>query len=128
MNITELANINNESVFERHIFNMIKTNYVTGFAFKGSEAYKCLSFNSYINYLKQVHNVDIEDMIEWFFNEYLLKEFNVSNFNLSLSTDKRYINRCKVLFPEFDGILKKYRRMLNIKLSIMNFWKLPKKL
>lgn len=109
MNITELANINNESVFGRHIFNMIKTNYVTGFAFKGSEAYKCLSFNYYINYLKHVHNIDIEDMIEWFFSEYLLKEFNVSNFNLSLSTDKRYINRCKVLFPEFDGILKKYR-------------------
>ena len=109
MNMTELANINNESVFERRIFNMIRTNYVTGFVFKGSEAYKSLSFASYINYLKQVHNIDIEDMIEWFFNEYLLKEFNVSNFSISLSTDKKYINRCKVLFPEFDGILKKYR-------------------
>lgn len=109
MNMLGLANINNEGVFERHVFNMNKTNYVTGFAFKSTEAYNLLSFNSYVNYLKQFHNIDIEDLIEWFFNEYLHKEFNITNFNISLSTDKKYINRCKVLFPEFDGILKKYR-------------------
>lgn len=109
MNITGLANINQESVFERHIFNMIKTNYATGFVFKSIEACNCLSFNSYVKYLKEIHNIDIEDIIEWFFNDYLLNEYNISNFNISLSTDKKYINRCKVLFPEFDGVLKKYR-------------------
>ena len=109
MNITGLANINHESVFERHIFNMIKTNYATGFVFKSIEVRNCLSFNSYVKYLKEIHNIDIENIIEWFFNDYLLNEYNISNFNISLSTDKKYINRCKVLFPEFDGVLKKYR-------------------
>ena len=109
MNMSGLASINKESIFERYVFSMNKTNYVSGFVFRGNETYNNLSFISYVNYLKQVHNIEIEDMIEWFFNEYIFKEFNISNFNISLSTDKKYINRCKVLFPEFDGILKKYR-------------------
>ena len=68
-----------------------------------------LSFNAYVNYLKEIHNIEIEDIIEWYFNKYLVEEYDIFNFSVSLSTDKKYINRCKVLFPEFDGILKKYR-------------------
>jgi len=109
INISNLANINNEGVFTRHLFNRIKTNYATGFAFNSTEAYNTLSFYSYVKYLKENHNIDIEKMIEWFFNEYLSKEFSILNFNISLSIDEKYINRCKVLFPEFDSILKKYK-------------------
>ncbi len=109
MNFTGLANINNESIFERHIFNKIKTNYETGIVFKNIDTLNILSFKAYSEYLVEMHNIHIEDIIEWFFNDYLVKEFNITNFNISLSTDKKYINRCKVLFPEFDGILKKYK-------------------
>lgn len=115
MNFNDLAISNNEGIFDRFIFRRNKTNYVSGFVFKHNEAYKHLSFHSYINYLKQKHNIDIEDVIEWFFNEYLFNEFGVSNYKINLSTDKKYINRCKSLFPEFDSILKKYRLFIEFK-------------
>jgi len=108
LNIKGLANQNIEGIFQRVLFKNSTTSYGTGLVFQSNEFYNYLSFGHYINYLKQKHNIDIEDIIEWFFNEYLPKEFNILNFNVSLSTDKKYINRCKVLFPEFDSILKKY--------------------
>lgn len=115
MNFNDLAISKNEGIFDRFIFRKNKTNYVSGFVFKHNEAYKHLSFHEYINYLKQKHNIDIEDVIEWFFNEYLFNEFGISNYKINLSIDKKYINRCKSLFPEFDSVLKKYRLFIEFK-------------
>lgn len=108
INFINIANIDKESVFLRYMYVSNKTNYIFGKVFEFNERYFSSIFFSYIDYLKNEHGIYIEKMIEWFFNVYLQEKFNIKNFNITLSTDEEYINRCKSLFPEFDSLLKKF--------------------
>lgn len=76
----------------------------------GSKRYiSLLQFKLYYEYLKSV-GVRIEEIIEWFFKEYLDKEFNIKNYDTSMpSENSNYFEKCKSILPEFDHILKEYK-------------------
>ena len=63
---------------------------------------------AYYNQLSSF-NVKLERVIEWFFNDYLCKEFGIKNFNVSMSSNEsKFLEKCRNDFAEFEGVLKKY--------------------
>ena len=62
----------------------------------------------YYDFLK-VHDIDLEMIFEWFFNEYLPEEFGVVGFSMKASSAANYVERCRTLASEMDGVLKQFR-------------------
>jgi len=51
---------------------------------------------------------DLEAIIEWFFNVYLIEEFSIEGFNIKLPpTDNPNFEKCKSIFPTIESIIKK---------------------
>ena len=58
--------------------------------------------------LKQ--NKKIEDLLEWFYTEYIANEFNVYNFTFNSSSDNStFLEKCRNLCSEIDSVLKQYQ-------------------
>ncbi len=70
----------------------------------------------------QKQDIRIEDMINWFFSEYIFKEFGIKNFNINMpSKSSSYLEKCRMLLPEIDSCLKQYNcyiedRCINLEL------------
>lgn len=59
------------------------------------------------------YGVDIEDIFRWFFEEYLKGEFNAEGFSFRpSSTGTSFLEKCRNLASEMDGVLKQYRAFL----------------
>lgn len=91
------------------------------FGLKGKKEYK-ITPTSQVGMMKskfQMHlyyrilnslGVDFEDIIKWFFEEYLKEEFGAEGFSFSVpSKESNYLNKCKSLVTEMDGILRQYK-------------------
>lgn len=63
---------------------------------------------SYISYLSNL-NIRIEDMITWFFEEYLAIEFSVIDFNVKTPTESSsYGEKCRFILPELEKVFKQF--------------------
>lgn len=52
----------------------------------------------------------MESIIEWFFREYLKKEFHLENFVVTMPSERsNYLEKCRLLLPELESILKQYK-------------------
>jgi hypothetical protein len=64
-----------------------------------------LSYSEILN----TKDIRIEEMIEWFFKEYLSDEFGVENFIVNVPSENSAIfEKCRAILPEIDRILKQY--------------------
>lgn len=51
----------------------------------------------------------LEDAIEWFFNTYILDEFDIAGFHINLPVESTtYLDKCKSVGPEIERILKAF--------------------
>ena len=66
-------------IFEKHIFIQTKKSYRTGAAFDRLDMLSTLQMMAYYKELKRI-NIRLEKIIEWFFKEYLLDEFNIKKY------------------------------------------------
>jgi hypothetical protein len=67
------------------------------------------------SYTKVLNNFDIrlEEMIEWFFYEYIKNEFQINDFIVKMpSKDASYFERCRTILPEIDRIFKEYNLLI----------------
>ena len=65
-----------------------------------------------IGYCKELekYNIYLEDIIDWFFCNYLEEEFNVKGFSFNKSSrTASYLEKCRNIAAEFDSILKKFK-------------------
>lgn len=62
----------------------------------------------YYDFLRS-HNVDLEEVFVWFFSEYIKTEFGVDGFIMKASSATDYVEKCRTLASEMDGILKQFR-------------------
>ena len=63
----------------------------------------------YYEFLKK-HNINLEEVFKWFFETYLPEEFGVYGFYMILSSpSSTYVEKCRSLASEMDGVLKKFR-------------------
>ncbi len=96
-------------IFEKHIFIQTKKSYRTGTAFDRLDMLSTLQMMAYYKELKRI-NIRFENIIEWFFKEYLLDEFNIKDYRINIpSEESNYLEKCRTTLSELDNILKEYR-------------------
>jgi hypothetical protein len=72
-----------------------------------------LLIRSYIDVL-QSYDVRIEEMIEWFFNDYLKQEHNIENFNVIMPEENHsYITKNKLVLPEIERIFTRFNCLVD---------------
>lgn len=83
--------------------------YETGVAFRTSEMLSLAQMSMYYDFLKS-KNIFLEDIFKWFFESYIKDEFGVKDFLFNLSSkDSTYVEKCRNLASEMEGILKQFR-------------------
>ncbi len=96
-------------VFERFLITTGKTDYRTGVAFKAVEMSSFLQTRLYQHYL-ETKDIDLEDVIAWFFSEYLSDEFDAPNFSFTRSTrGTSYLEKARHLFIEMESVVNQFR-------------------
>ena len=69
-----------------------------------------LKTSVYCNFLNK-HKIFLEDVINWFFSNYIKSEFSIDNFNVNIKAIKDvapYSVKLKILLPEFESIFKQF--------------------
>ncbi|UOQ57801.1 hypothetical protein MUN78_02900 [Leucobacter allii] len=95
-------------VMERIMGVTGNTEYKTGVAFQAVDASSLLQTHMYRLFLKS-HDISIEDVIAWFFEKYLVEEFEAVNFSFSPSVgDTSYLQRVRHLFAEMEGVANQF--------------------
>ncbi|WEK54357.1 MAG: hypothetical protein P0Y55_17765 [Candidatus Cohnella colombiensis] len=86
--------------------------YNTSFAFEFREMIGNAQIYSYTKVLS-VLGVRLEDMIEWFFQIYVKKEFKINDFIVKMpSEDASYFEKCRTILPEIDRVFKQYNVLI----------------
>lgn len=95
-------------IIERSIITRSKRDYPTSMVFNRINQLSDLQMMGYYTELKKM-NIRLEDIIVWFFKEYLVKEFRIKNYNISMpSKNSNYLEKCRTLLPEIDSCLKQF--------------------
>ena len=122
-------------VFERTMNFKTLRSYNPGHSFSIKANLAQLQLTAYYDYLSK-KKIRLEDIVEWFFREYLKREFGVENYIISMpSENSNYFEKCKSILPEFDLILKEFKyycedgeinqKLINISSTQMFFKDIP---
>lgn len=86
--------------------------YNTSFAFRYKEMIANAEIYSYTKVLN-ILGVRLEDMMEWFFHEYLKEEFLINEFIVKMpSEDTLFFEKCRTILPEIDRLFKQYNVLI----------------
>lgn len=95
-------------LFERYLAMHAKDDYIGGYAFQSLNAIADMQQRAYYETLQRM-DIRLEEIIEWFFNNYLKDEFGIKDFRASMSSNQTsYLEKCRFILPEMEGVLKKY--------------------
>lgn len=91
-------------VMERLIGTTGITNYKIGTAFRAIDMLTLLQTRIYLHFLESM-NIDFERVIAWFFEEYLVTDFEAENFSFTPSDNgASYLQKVRHLFAEMESI------------------------
>ncbi|MEH0971558.1 hypothetical protein V6U77_10530 [Micromonospora sp. CPCC 205546] len=95
-------------VFERFLATTGKTDYHVGMAFHAIDMSSLLQTRLYHHYLAS-HDIDLETVIAWFFEEYLVEEFDAMNFSFTPSgSGSSYLQKARHLFAEMESVAMQF--------------------
>lgn len=95
-------------VFERFLFTNSKNAYIKGIAFDQTNVLSLLQMAGYYNTLSNI-GIRLEEVIEWFFEEYLGNEFNAHDFKISMpSASSTFLEKCTTIMPAMESALKQF--------------------
>lgn len=93
---------------ERAFRTVGKNDYPINESFYREKAISSLQMSLYYDILQSM-KIRIEDVFKWFFEEYLLNEFNASGFIFnSPSLNSSYLEKCRHICSEMDSVLKQF--------------------
>lgn len=96
------------SVLERHMGLRGKTDYHFGVAFRTTDTNSLLQMRMFHGYLRS-KDIDLEEVISWFFAEYLVEEFDASNFSFTPSgSGTSYLQKVRHLFAEMESVANQF--------------------
>lgn len=108
MRCTHVNKTSEMGVFERFLLTTSQNAYNMGFAFEQKNILSLLQMAGYYNQLFS-NGIRLEEVIEWFFEEYLSNEFDAHNFKVTLpSTDSTYLEKCTSIMPGLESVLKQF--------------------
>ncbi|TVT27748.1 hypothetical protein FO441_08555 [Salinicoccus cyprini] len=96
------------SVFERLVHSNSKKAYKKGLGFEQINAISSMQLSGYYNLLLS-ENIRLEDVVEWFFKDYLSSEFNIKNFQITMpSENSTILEKCTNIMPTLESVLKQF--------------------
>ena len=94
-------------IFEVRGVGMYKKNV----AFDMLESLSDIQMRGYVEQLIKL-DINIEDIIKWFFETYLLQEFDIKDYTCNMPNPADSIlSKCKTLASAIDGVLSKYKML-----------------
>lgn len=97
------------SALEGAIMVKGKDCYIKGNQFNISNMIANSQIGLYSKFLQE-HNIDLEDVFKWFFENYLAEEFGAKGFTFTPSSNgTTYLEKIRNIASEMDGVLKQYR-------------------
>jgi len=95
-------------VFEVLINGGGKRKYDAGLAYVHKNHLASLQMQAYVNILRK-HGIEIESLFKWFFEKYLLDEFNVNGFYYCApSVTSTTLEKNLLLISQMDAVVKQY--------------------
>lgn len=95
-------------VFEKAFGLQGVREYKTGAAFQMTHCKSSTELRAYSGILSE-NGIRIEDMIQWFFADYLKNEFHIEGFIVNMpSKESTILEKIRTLVAEMDSILKQY--------------------
>ena len=96
-------------IFERTLSTRGIKEFVKGNHFIVGESLSTMQVQAYYDILKS-NKVRLEDVLKWFFEEYLSQEFGANGFRFnSPSEGTTMVEKCQTIASEMDGVLKQFR-------------------
>lgn len=98
----------NLGVVERFLMTTGKTDYHLGVAFRAIDMSTLLQTRLYQHYLV-TNDIELEDVIAWFFERYLVEEFGALNFSFIPSGNgTSYLQKVRHLFAEMESVATQF--------------------
>lgn len=98
----------NLGVMERIMGTTGRTEYKIGVAFRALDISTLLQTRLY-HYFLESRDLDLEQVISWFFEEYLVKEFGASNFSFVPSgSGPSHLQKVRHLFAEMESVANQF--------------------
>ena len=101
---------NHTSTLEKVFMNTdLKKIYVKSSFFDVYNSFAVIAMISYCEFLEKDCNIRIEEVLQWFFDEYLVNESNIHDFIVNMpSSGSTYLEKCRTICCEFESVLKQY--------------------
>ncbi|PKM41925.1 MAG: hypothetical protein CVV03_11065 [Firmicutes bacterium HGW-Firmicutes-8] len=100
--------LNHMGVFERFLLTSSQNAYKKGIAFDQMNILSLLQMAGYYNELFSV-GIRLEEVFEWFVEEYLSSEFNAHNFKVRMpSANSTFLEKCTSIMPAMESVLKQF--------------------
>jgi len=98
----------NLGVMERLMGTPGRTEYRTGAAFRATDMSSLLQTRMYHHFL-ETKDIDLEQVLSWFFEEYLVEEFQAENFSFTPSSaGASYLQKVRHLFAEMESVASQF--------------------
>lgn len=95
-------------VMERIMGTTGKTEYKVGAAAQAADWSSLLQTHMYLNFLEK-KDLDLEQVISWFFEKYLYDEFEVANFSFTASDrGTSYLQKVRHIFAEMESVATQF--------------------
>lgn len=110
MRVANVSKPNQTGVFER-VFssNDYIKYYSLNHTFSLLNHFAIIQMASYCEHLNSKYNIRVEDVLQWFFDDYLKDEFNVGDFIVHLpSSGSTYLEKCRTLCSEMECLFKQF--------------------
>lgn len=96
------------SAFEGAIGVETKAAYQFGIAFTMKRNAALIQMKSYREEMMSL-GIRVEDAIEWYYGESIMKVFGLSGFRVSLPSEEAvYLEKCRMICPEIENVLKRF--------------------
>lgn len=130
-----VSKVSQLGVLERHLGLKSKKAYIKGMAFDRLDVLSLLQMKGYYECLKEF-NIRLEEVIEWFFEEYLLSEFGAKDFKINMpSESSTFLEKCSSIMPAMESVLKQFTlfveekeidfELLDIRSQSISYSKIP---
>lgn len=108
MRFTLVNKFNEMGVFERYMITNSQNAYKKGIAFDRNNILSLIQTKGYYTSLLDL-GIRCEDIIEWFFHEYLSTEFDAYDFQVIMpSSSSTHLEKCTTIMPALESVLKQF--------------------
>lgn len=98
---------NSHSVFLDLLTLKVKNRYKTGIGFNLKDMHLQGIIVGYSNVLNRI-GVGLEELIEWYFNEYIESEYGIAGFRVDMPKEGTYYAKCTTAFSQIERVLRAY--------------------